>query len=352
MEERAAERPQTEVGGMLFGKFEKEDGQVVDVRVERVVNVPDDQGVHQATYFSINDSFMSEVVDEYIPPYTYLGNWHSHLGYGGPSSGDHKQVSKFFKENPDRDYLIAVIQDRDGGIRDPEYATYIELYERKRDDSSEFHINKITGVETIEHPPERTVDEGLDGGNATEDDLLERMEADLSTLDLNDGLASDISELASELVTELDPVDKNGVGTVYQNPREEPETILLVPLELGTESEDSESASKIEQAMDEVSKSLQVTPSTIPDSSQQAGPLSVFLSISIPGSYPEGDIYVDVKSRDQTVQATIMRTSCAELSASPREFRNQIQTMLDEDIDKFLAQSIDQLLVTRGGDDS
>lgn len=350
MEDRAAERPRTEVGGMLFGTFEKDDGEVVDVRVERVVNVPDDQGVHQATYFSIDDSFMSDVVDEYIPPYTYLGNWHSHLGYGGPSSGDHKQVSKFFEENPERDYLIAVIQDRDGGIRDPEYDTYIELYERKRAKSTDYQIHQITEVDTIEHPPERTVDEENEGGGATEDDLLDRLEADLSAVSLDDGLASDISELASELVTELDAVAEDGVGTVYQNPREEPETILLVPVELGAERDDPESASKIEQAMDEVSKSLQVTSDTSPDSSEHSGPLATFLSISIPGSYPEGDIYVDVKSRDQTVQATILQTPCAELSASPREFRNQIQTMLDEDIDEFLAQSVDQLLATRGGD--
>ena len=351
MKDRAAERPRTEVGGMLFGMFEKEDGRVVNVRVERVVNVPDNQGVHQATYFSINDSFMSDVVDEYIPPYTYLGNWHSHLGYGGPSSGDHKQVSKFFEENPERDYLIAVIQDRDGGIRDLEYDTYIELYERKRDNSTDYHIHQITDVDTIEHPPERTVDDESEGGSATEVDLLERIEAEISAVASDNELASDMSELASELVTELDVVEEDGVGTVYQNSREEPETILLVPVQLRTERDDPESTSKIEQAMDEVSRSLHVTSDTSPDSLEHAGPLATFLSISIPGSYPEGDIYIDVKSRDQTVQATIMQISCVELSASPQEFCNQIQAMLDEEIDEFLAQSVDQLLATRGGDD-
>lgn len=347
MESRAAERPKTEVGGMLFGAFEKEDGKVVNVQVERVVNVPDDQGIHQSAYFSIDDGFMNEVVDEYIPPYTYLGNWHSHLGYGGPSSGDHKQVTKFFKQNPDRDYLIAVIQDRDGSPRDPSYDTYIELYERKHDGSFEYTIHSVTGIKTIEHPPERTVDE--DAKSESDDGLLDRVKSDLNSLELNEGLSSDVLDLSTEIINQVDQVDENGVGTVYQNPGEDPETILLLPVEIRLESQEDEAGSKIEQAKDEITKTLSLTAGHSVDDSEPTGLLSAFLSISIPGEYPEGEIFVDVKSRDQTFQATVMQESSTKLSASPREFRNQLQTMLETDAHDFLAQSVGQLLATRGG---
>jgi len=346
MVDRAAERPKTEVGGMLFGDFEKEDGEVVDVRVERVVNVPDDQGVHQATYFSINNNFMHEVVDDYIPPYTYLGNWHSHLGYGGPSSGDHEQVTKFFCQNPDRDYLIAIIQDRSGGIRDPEYDTYIELYERKNERSTDYQILNVSDIETIDHPPERTVDEKE---NTAGDNLLDRIENDLSTLDIEETLSSDLLDLATEITTHVDQVDEHGVGTVYQNLGDNPETILLVPVEFSVASQNEESESRIEQTMDEVTDTLSLSPSYSGDSTNPSGPISAFLSTSIPSTYPDGKIYVDIKSRDQTVQATVLEKSSAELRASPREFCNQIQTMLESDADEFFAQSVGQLFATRGG---
>lgn len=346
MEERAAERPKTEVGGMLFGELKKEGGEVVGVHVERVVNVPDDQGVHEATYFSINDTFMNEVVDDYIPPYTYLGNWHSHLGYGGPSSGDHKQVTKFFKENPSRDYLIAIIQDRDGGITDPDYNTYIELYERKNEGSPDYQILNVSDVETIDHPPERTIDQK----EKTEENLMNQIENDLATLYLDEELNSDILNLANELGTKVDHVDKQGVGTVYQKSGENPETILLIPVEFSVGNQEDESESKIGQAMDEVTDTLSLNQSNSGDIENPSGWMSAFLSISIPSKYPDGEIYVDIKSRDQTVQATIMQKSSAELRASPRDFRNQIQNILENDAEEFLGKSLSQLLATRGGD--
>lgn len=348
MKERAAERPKTEVGGMLFGEFEKEDGEVTDIRVERVVNVPDDKGVHQATYFSIHDNFMSRVVDEYIPPYTYLGNWHSHLGYGGPSSGDHKQVTKFFEENPTRNHLIAVIQDRAGGIREPNYNTYIELYERKHEGSIDYRIHNVDEVETIEHPPKRSADHEENEG-ADKRNLQDRIEEDLTKLDIDENLSSDLYDLVSQLANEVDHVNKEGIGTAYQNPGNEPEIILLVPIELELKTQDTQPESKIGQAVDEVSRSLPLAPTSPTENSQVRESFSAFLSISIPGNYPDGDIYVDIKSRDQTVQATFTQSSSAELSASPQEFCRQIQTMLENEIDEFLAQSVGQLLAIKGG---
>ncbi|MFX1517953.1 MAG: hypothetical protein ACFFC6_16755, partial [Promethearchaeota archaeon] len=82
--------------------------------------------VRTKTYFEINPEYARQILD--TEKLLYLGNWHKHLGYGGPSYGDHQQIQEFFTLNPHKNTVVSLIIDLP---TENDHVVMIEVYQRK-----------------------------------------------------------------------------------------------------------------------------------------------------------------------------------------------------------------------------
>ena len=94
-----------ETGGLLFGKIIGK--YIIILKV-----------IHSSTnakrtqiYFEMDEDFAINITKQMEKNnLAYLGNWHKHLGYGGPSNGDDKQAELFLVQNSHkRNYLSLII---------------------------------------------------------------------------------------------------------------------------------------------------------------------------------------------------------------------------------------------------
>jgi proteasome lid subunit RPN8/RPN11 len=94
-----------ETGGLLFGKIIGE--YIIILKI-----------IHSSTkakrtqvYFEMDEDFAINITKQMEKNnLAYLGNWHKHLGYGGPSNGDDKQAELFLVQNSHkRNYLSLII---------------------------------------------------------------------------------------------------------------------------------------------------------------------------------------------------------------------------------------------------
>lgn len=94
-----------ETGGLLFGKIIGE--YIIILKI-----------IHSSTnakrtqvYFEMDEDFAINITKQMEKNnLAYLGNWHKHLGYGGPSNGDDKQAELFLIQNSHkRNYLSLII---------------------------------------------------------------------------------------------------------------------------------------------------------------------------------------------------------------------------------------------------
>ncbi|MCK4848902.1 MAG: Mov34/MPN/PAD-1 family protein, partial [Candidatus Heimdallarchaeota archaeon] len=93
----ASSWPDLETGGMLFGKITESENSL-SVTIDKTYIPPDSSCIRKSSYFEIDPDQAKEILESESA--LYLGNWHKHLGYGGPSSGDHRQIEDFFLNNP------------------------------------------------------------------------------------------------------------------------------------------------------------------------------------------------------------------------------------------------------------
>ncbi len=113
-----------ETGGMLFGTIRNINGGL-DICIERMEIPPDNLAVREHMYFEIDPEYAKQLLEQETT--LYLGNWHKHLGYGGPSHRDHGEISDFFMLNPHRNLILALIVDF---LPDSDPEVIIELYRR------------------------------------------------------------------------------------------------------------------------------------------------------------------------------------------------------------------------------
>src|SRR5688500_6182753 len=94
-----------ETGGLLFGKIIGE--YIIILKI-----------IHSSTnakrtqvYFEMDEDFAINITKQMEKNnLAYLGNWHKHLGYGGPSIGYDKQAELFLIQNSHkRNYLSLII---------------------------------------------------------------------------------------------------------------------------------------------------------------------------------------------------------------------------------------------------
>ena len=94
-----------ETGGLLFGKFIEE-----YIIILKLIHFSTNAKRTQV-YFEMDEDFAINITKQMEQNnLAYLGNWHKHLGYGGPSNGDDKQAELFLIQNSHkRNYLSLII---------------------------------------------------------------------------------------------------------------------------------------------------------------------------------------------------------------------------------------------------
>ncbi len=102
-----------ETGGLLFGK-------IIDkyIIILKVVNLPN--AIRTQVHFEMDeDVAIRETKRMEKSGLEYIGNWHKHLGYGGPSIGDDKQAEIFLIRNlHKRSYLSLIIDSCSDGTNE------------------------------------------------------------------------------------------------------------------------------------------------------------------------------------------------------------------------------------------
>ncbi len=98
--------PQIETGGMLFGNIIEEEQNLV-IKIQRTYIPSSEDCIREAAYFEIEPEFAKMILSQ--ESLKYLGNWHKHPGYGGPSQGDRRQIQDFFGNNPHLDFVLTFI---------------------------------------------------------------------------------------------------------------------------------------------------------------------------------------------------------------------------------------------------
>jgi proteasome lid subunit RPN8/RPN11 len=94
-----------ETGGLLFGKIVGE-----YIIILKLIHFSTNARRTQF-YFEMDEDFAINITKQMEKNnLAYLGNWHKHLGYGGPSNGDDKQAELFLIQNSHkRNYLSLII---------------------------------------------------------------------------------------------------------------------------------------------------------------------------------------------------------------------------------------------------
>lgn len=135
MIEEAAKWPGKETGGMMFGKIQDMESSL-KIRIQKTHIPPIEECVRNNTYFEINPEHARLILD--TEKYIYLGNWHKHLGYGGPSYGDHSQIAEFFVVNPHKNIVISLIIDL---LAKDNHEVIIEVYRRNENIEENTELN-------------------------------------------------------------------------------------------------------------------------------------------------------------------------------------------------------------------
>ncbi len=237
-----------ETGGLMFGRISRFE---THIKIEILkTHIPtDDNCVRKRTYFEIDPVYAKSLLNS--EQLLYLGNWHKHLGYGGPSLGDHRQIEDFFNNNPHLDTIVTFILDF---YTNQEYNPIIEVYSRWDTRSEEDHqIFQTYNVpeENISFSLEEEVPSTRRKGISRE--KLDNIKREL--VSVNDGKFSiqDIHELEGQTVNEK---------------------IISFPYHYTLESD-----GKIET-------------------------LDLLILLSFPPEFPEGKIYIDISSKDMSKDIT------------------------------------------------
>lgn len=327
MQETAASAPRKEIGGMLFGSIDDE-GDVPNVRVEQVVHLPPEGYSHSSTHFEIDPKYSNHVVDKYSSKRKYLGNWHSHLGYGGPSSGDHQQVTDFFHSNDFREYLVSIIMDREKKVRSASYQPIVEIYRNRgsgsydtwRVDQNDLLLIGDSGsedaVEQVGTITESSAE--LDSGD-------ESLEAQIEDLDLENDLQTSIIELVDlmSLRIDLESDLSKGLAYVYEGSGSVDTAVVALPVKYRLQQDPDNIADFIVDFWENLTGESEIV-------------FPAYVTVSVPYSCPEGDIYIDLATRDLTKQLTIKTIESSTLINDKEMLLNTLEYAVESHIPKLL----------------
>jgi hypothetical protein len=242
--------PGIETGGMLFGNF-IEEGNNLTIEILKTYIPSDDNCVRKSAYFEINPEYAKTILAQ--EELKYLGNWHKHPGYGGPSHGDHGQIHEFFINNPHLNFILTFIINF---LSEEEREPIIEVYFR--------------GFESITEN-NSFLTRRLSQKNLTflKDDLVE----DRPVLKEKGVPSKILSEVKSELLILFDHL--SSIKDIQEFPGQLPdEKVLsfLYPFQI-------KSINKMEE-------------------------FNLLILMSFPPEFPDGRIYFDISSEDMSKNIT------------------------------------------------
>lgn len=302
IKEHAAETPDKETGGMLFGSIERNNSGM-EIKTNVVVNIKQNKSTNTSTYFGVESDYATKILHKYEPEYLYLGNWHSHLGYGGPSSADRQEVTKFFQENKERNITLDFIMDRQSESN-LKYKSIIDVYERKREGTNEFQTYSVTKSNLVISD---IVEEELIITNSEEVEITEN-ESNTESGNDNEDIDQCSPEKLIEFMTTKYNIDNDDIRTYddkYPN-----ETVVLAPLMYTSQNK----------------------PNT-----------EIFLKISFPEDN-SGDIFVDLASRDLEKQLTIEKIPVTEVGKDMSKLTKSVTVTLEKTIPALLEQPLADVL--------
>jgi proteasome lid subunit RPN8/RPN11 len=104
--EESNRHKKVETGGLLFGKIIGE-----YIIILKLIHFSTNAKRTQL-YFEMDEDFAINITKQMEKNnLAYLGNWHKHLGYGGPSNGDDKQAELFLIQNNHKQNYLSLIID-------------------------------------------------------------------------------------------------------------------------------------------------------------------------------------------------------------------------------------------------
>ena len=335
IDSEACSHPRRETGGMLFGSFD-ETGDALTVSIEAVEMIPDEVADRTASHFGINPEYTDQILDRYCPEYTYLGNWHSHLNYGGPSQGDYRQIARFFGANENRDLVVAMIMDRQM-LSPISFEPIIEVY-RRAGAENEFDTYRVQEVRLV------------DSLDAQEDESGEtKLRDEIDSLEIRQSLTNRLRAL-TEAFDERTSIDTDHPDSrAYLTDRGAGvEVIICVPIayadaESATEEGTEHDAITLVEAHSHRADSEQ-NETAEPDQTEETPFVEGLLKFSIPANYPAEDIYIDLASRDLTKQMTVHTAPSAVLGDALDEFIDDINEGLGTHLPETLAQPLHETI--------
>ncbi len=306
-----------ETGGLLFGTV-KVSNNLKSIFILREFTPPDHFCIRERAYFEISPGYAKGIVEN--ESLTYLGNWHKHLGYGGPSSGDYHQIEEFFEINDHLDRIIAMIIDSS----DSTHTTHIEFYERIQDNNDLPENSPLFNTYKVSPHNFRIIDDITDFIEEIED--ITDFKEDFDEFEIqNDVVIADteiskeeiinrkILQIKTKIFEQFKPNLSEKEIKKYEG-RNPDEQILGFPIQYD-----------LKDLVEVRTNSLQLI-------------LNLKLLISFPNNYPNGEIYVDLASADITRLFTIETYPSAVLDdvESINNFILSIKNLIENKIPSLL----------------
>ncbi|MHA2096160.1 MAG: Mov34/MPN/PAD-1 family protein [Candidatus Hodarchaeales archaeon] len=284
--------PRIETGGMLFGRIIKDENRLL-IEILKTYIPSDNNCIREAAYFEIDPAYAKSIVSQ--ENLQYLGNWHKHPGYGGPSAGDRHQIQEFFVNNPHLDAILTFILNF---LSEDDYEPIIEVYFR--------------GESTIEgnpsflthHIPQSNLSYTTNETAVEKPVMIER------------GVPSRVlTQIKTELVHLFDNLSSTDDIQVY--PGQTPdEKVLSFPYQFRISHLD------------------------------QLETITLLVLLSFPPEFPEGKIYLDISSEDMSKDITFKTHPAETLNDAElvQPFLLLLKSDLEDDIPKLLKRPLWQVM--------
>jgi hypothetical protein len=279
MIEEASSWPDQETGGMMFGQISLIDSSL-EIKISKTHIPLNDFCERSSAYFEINPEYAKKVVEK--ERLQYLGNWHKHLGYGGPSQGDIRQIKDFFDFNPHLNTVVTFILDF---YSNDDYEPLIEVYKRLESRNDQDNRN----FETFRIPRNNISFFKTRGITKEKIDIIK-----------NELVSIDEFNLSLEEINELEGHTVN-------------ERIISFPFQF-----------------------------IIENSKRKKNQLELLILMSFPPNFPEGDIFIYVSSKDLSRNITFEKHPAGILADDDliKPFLLSLQASLEDEVPVLLKEPL------------
>jgi hypothetical protein len=282
--------PDLETGGMLFGKI-SESANSLSITIDTMYVPPDTSCTRKSSYYEIDPNYAKNILENEST--LYLGNWHKHLGYGGPSSGDLRQIEDFFLSNSHINVIMTCILDF---LSKDNHELIIEVYKRTNNDST----IKNESFQTFRVHPEDISFFSNDNSRGNE----------------TSGISSERVKTIKKALIEIYEYNFT-INEIHDFPGStNDERIISFPYQVESKN------SSIQEDMD------------------------LLITLSIPPEFPHGKLYIDLSSKDMSKNITIDKHDADVLNSEELllPFLELLKANLEDEIPLLLNQPLWKIL--------